>query len=428
MWVNELRLHQEELKKVQVIEKQEVDELSFLSDWLNNSKEQGLITKIKILQRKIDFAKAAVNESSSDEIDDYEMGHISNSLYLSKSDIEKINRANLQNRIHSIYQRRLIQSLHNKKVYKPEICPACLGEGRVLETELGLYNRHFAQTRSCCFCFNLPNPFNDYLQLSLEDFKTEIESKLSDHYINYYISKERVSRRSKQEVYRIQFKRTYDMLPRVSESYNTIFFILTLRELFGGNYQDMNPKLISDILNKLSSPHNQIMVITELFPLYNNGFFEIPEYDFEKCITPDFVKRLEETNKIYSILDETYDHLGEYHRRSDQHQIVRLRDEFNSINPELILTMEFYEVTKYIIEILWYRIMNGMEIEDYDEDERLSVDEIIKLCDSYFNSPYYKEKLSPQMVRKWIKNGELIGSTGSRYYSTKKNVVQFLER
>lgn len=404
-----------------------------LRQFLNKGKKKQYEKRLNCLKSKIAFVELAIKESSDEVIENYlEGGKLS--LYFSKEDKENEKISDLKHELHMLWQRRTIGDLTSKRYsLKDEICPACLGKHIVLENEIGLINHHFYAERECHFCWGEGNPFDKYTSMTTEEFISCIEKLFKEKRASHYrIGETVISRRTRTKVNYITFHSRYDMMPNVSEIYNMIFYIIKVKELTS-NQTNVSDKLYADMLNEIREPYNRILFVTTVFPLFNKGFFGLPEIDEGVYPLEVLLERYKEMEKINLVLDKSYDFISSFRKRSrDTKQHIMLQKmfhEFHQINKDKIDEyLDHYSLAKKLLNIQEYMYFPGMSCEDYIDSDQLDVSEILYFCHNYPKSPFIEGEVNETKIRNWIKNGELKGERRGKYYARKKDVIDFLVR
>lgn len=403
-------------------------EMFYLSNQLGTNVIDNAIER---LEKKIYFVLMAIHpEKEVKEENNVTTQPHHDSLYYSEYELEKIRLRNLEIELRSHedfveYFGEYIMKFYGEEISK---CPACKGEKRVLETELGLVNRHFYQTRICYFCWGGENPFKQYVSMNLEEFHNHIQQVFLDNRLKYHrIWKRNISKRSRIPVDYILFNSRYDMMSSVSEVYNIIFALLKLREVSQNNVKDLDEKWIADMLLTIRDSFNQALFLDGLFPLLQFGCVSHPKIKQTTDSLEKLVEKYRELKKVVYLLDGCWKNC--LSREWKIGELQQMQEELAAIDVSKVdAFQEGYQLLEKLIKVQYYMQHTGMELEDYKDTDSLDIPTIMYFCRNHPNSPFRKQEINEKNVKKWIKEGLLVGRRQGKYYVYLEDLLSFFAR
>lgn len=414
---------QDELRKISDTENSKEDGiLSFLQGEMAQLKISQIQPRMNQLERKNCFVQLAINEVAKKELDKNKLY----SLKYSKEELKHLKNKELQDELNrfefmvEIDKEDCIE--HNLK--KIEICPSCYGKHSVLESRIGEFNRHFYKERICHFCWGETNSFYKYLNMSLNEFEKEIEETFQENRIYYRIFKKTMSKRSRVPIKYVSFNSSYDMMPNVSEVYNLIFAYLTIKDTKLNSFTKEEEKLIADILNQIYEPTNKILFLTCIFPFLKGSPDLIPKLDTGNYEVETILKEYRALVEVSKVWSQCLNAINNYGRVKID--LMDVKEKFQQINAkDIIQYQDGYKALEMLINILYFMEFTGKAVEDYTETDKLTVIEVLYFCKYHPDSPFKNELLNEKDVRKWIKEGKLVGVRQGKYYVALKDLLLY---
>lgn len=418
---------QDELEKDKDPETLEEDGiLLFLQKNIAQIKISQIQRRVDQLQRKLNFVQLAINEVAKKALDKNEVENNLYSLKYSKEELKDLKNKELQDELERyefiVEEDKKDRIEHYRK--EKEICPACYGEHSVLESRMGEFNRHYYKERLCHFCWGERSPFYKYLNMGLAEFEKEIESIFQENRIYYRIFKKTMSKRSRVPIKYVSFNSSYDMMPNVSEVYNLLFAYLTIKETKLNSITKEEEKLIADILNQIYEPTNKMLFLTCIFPFFQQSRDLIPKLDTENSDVETILKEYRALMEVSKVWSQCFNAINNYGRVKID--LINVKEKFQQINiKDIIQYQDRYKALEMLINILYFMEFTGKGIEDYTETDKLTVVEVLYFCRHHPNSPFKNQALNEKDIRKWIKEGSLIGVRQGKYYVGLKDLLLY---